>query len=324
MPNPSNYLQQTARMLDMATEAHSLLKGDADTELSGVSHSEEAFCGGKIVTIKILNQNGANIMGRDIGTYTTIELPNIHTAIPSQLIGPASAAIAGVIRSLLPPPKPSAPQPLLLVGLGNFKTTADAIGPKVISHIQPTRHFYRAELAAEISPVAAIAPGVVGNTGIETAALIKGACLQINPAAVIVIDALAARQLANVMASIQICDTGIRPGSGVQNHRQAINSSYLGVPVLAVGIPTVVQTASVITKSVQLALNTVNHNKNTEEIVDTVAQTMLSSRAPNLIMTPKEADELVPLAALIIAAGLTRALHPGAEQGNFADYMQGV
>lgn len=315
-------INREARSLDMATEAHSLLKGDGGMEIEGVRHSEQNFAGGKVVTIEIFNAQGAEAMGRDIGTYTTIELPGIHEAEAAGLIEPASEQIGKVIARLLPKQKAGQEQPILLAGLGNFQTTADSIGPKVIAHIQPTNHFFRREFAGEIRPVAAITPGVVGNTGVETAALIKGVSEQIRPSALIVIDALAARQLSSVMSSIQICDTGIRPGSGVQNHRRAINSEYLGIPVLAIGIPTVVQAAAIIRESVKLSLHSVNINN--EALPDDVAGQMLKPFAHDLVMTPKEADELVPLASLIIAAGLTRALHPGAAEGDFAEYMQGV
>lgn len=315
-------LREQARLLDMACEAHRLLKGDGGVEIAGVIHREEEFDGGRVVTIEIIDNEGAEAMGRDIGTYITIELPEIGEANAANLLLPASEQIAKAITALLPRHSTENPRPILLAGLGNFQTTADAIGPKVITHIQPTNHIFRREFAAEIRPVAAIAPGVVGNTGIETAALIKGVCDQIQPAAVIVIDALAARQLSGVMRSIQICDTGIRPGSGVQNHRRAINRQYLGVPVLAIGIPTVVQAASIIRQAIELTL--CESNIADSDYVDKITEEMLRPFAHNPVMTPKEADELVPLSSLIIAAGLTRALHPAATDNDFISYMQGV
>ena len=208
-----------------------------------------------------------------------------------------------------------------MVGLGNFQTTADAIGPQTIAHIQPTRHFFRAEFAGEIRPVAAFTPGVVGNTGIETAQLIKGVVQQIKPACLIVVDALAARSISSIMSSIQICNTGIRPGSGVQNKRQAVNQAYLGVPVIAIGIPTVVHGATIIRESVELCLQRLAAN--VPGLPEEALQTLLEPFADNLVMTPKEADVLVPLAARLIAAGITRALHPGADEQSFSQYMQG-
>lgn len=315
-----------AQALDLANEAHSLLKGDGDVEISGVSHSEKEFACGKVVTIKILNDDGAMLLGRDKGSYITIELPNIDEAAAAELLTTASEEIAGAVSSLLPPCNQDSQKPILLVGLGNFKTTADSIGPKVIAHIQPTRHFFNRQYADEIRPVAAISPGVVGNTGIETAALIRGVCREISPSAVIVVDALAAAKLSGVMHSIQICDTGIRPGSGVKNHRLAINEAYLGVPVIAIGIPTVVLAASIIRQSVETALQSpgVSVESTPNDVQTSVIEEMLGAQQASPVMTPKEADELVPLAALIIAAGLTRALHPGATADDFVDYMQGV
>lgn len=313
-------LLRQAQALDMATEAHRLLKGDGGVEITGVTQSETTFDGGRVITIQIINDAGAAALGRDIGTYITIELPALPAPNAPDLLLPASGAIAQAICALLPAYHNQ--QPILVAGLGNFRTTADAIGPKVIGHIQPTCHIFRPSLADEIRPVAAIAPGVVGSTGIETAALIKGVCDQIHPAAVIVVDALAARRLSGVMRSIQICDTGIRPGSGVQNHRAAINRAYLGVPVLAIGIPTVVQAASIATEAAEFACAALAAAP--ANLPDQIAAQMLAPFAPHLVVTPKDADELVPLAALIIAAGLTRALHPGATPAHFMNYMQNM
>ncbi len=316
------HLLARVKALDMAAEAHSLLKGDADVEISGVSHSEQTFaCGphtAKTVTIEILDDYGAELLGRDIGSYITIELPAMQTARSGDLLQAVGQQIAQTICRLLPPNIPTG-QPILLVGLGNLQTTADAIGPKVISYIQPTNHIFRPVFAADIRPVAALSPGVVGNTGIETADLIKDVCSRLDPAAVIAIDALAAGKIANVLGSIQICDTGIRPGSGVQNHRKAINQAYLGVPVLAIGIPTVVQATAIIHEAVRIC-----PNQPQEETAEQIIHQMLADFEQPPVLTPKEADELIPLASRIIAAGLTMALHPAADKNNYTDYMQGV
>jgi spore protease len=311
-----------AQILDMATEAHKLLRGAGNTEISGVRHSEESFPCGKIITIEILNAEGARLMGRERGSYITIEIPQIQEQLCGNILEPVSAAIAKVISELLPPELQNGTQPILLVGLGNIRTTADSIGPRVIAHIQPTLHFFSAEYAAEIRPVAALSPGVVGNTGIETAALIKGVADQLQPAAIIAIDALAARSIGNIMSSIQICNTGIRPGSGVQNHRLAITQEYMGVPVLAIGIPTVVHGATIIRESTNLCMQRLGTTA--AELPQQICEELLAPFANNLVVTPKEADELVKLAAEMIAAGLTRALHPGADAAYFKQYMQGV
>lgn len=318
-----------AQNLDMAAEAHKLLRGEGNTEISGVRHSEESFqCGQiatKIVTIEILNEEGAKLMGRECGSYITIEIPQIQEQLCGDILEPVSAAIAKVISDLLKPnfqTDKADGKPILLVGLGNFNTTADSIGPRVIAHIQPTLHFFSAQYAAEIRPVAALSPGVVGNTGIETAALIKGVSEQIQPAAIIAIDALAARSIGNIMSSIQICNTGIRPGSGVQNHRLAITREYMQVPVFAIGIPTVVHGATIIRESANLCMQRLGTAA--AELPQQICEQLLAPFANNLVVTPKEADELVKLDAKIIAAGLTRALHPGADAAHFRQYMQWV
>lgn len=338
-------LLQQVKSLDMAAEAHQLLRGQAGQEIPGVAHRQTDFSCGVINTIEILDEQGAEIMGRPIGSYITIEVPELKNEglgldSTASLLLPVSAALAENIQTLLPPELTNQKQPdassanhkaagrkrapgcsALVVGLGNFQTTADAIGPQTIAHIQPTRHFFRPEFAGEIRPVAAFTPGVVGNTGIETAQLIKGVVQQIKPACLIVVDALAARSISSIMSSIQICNTGIRPGSGVQNKRQAVNQAYLGVPVIAIGIPTVVHGATIIRESAELCLQRLAAEA--PGLPEEVLQTLLEPFADNLVMTPKEADTLVPLAARLIAAGITRALHPGADEQNFSQYMQG-
>ena len=332
-------LLKKAKSLDMAAEAHQLLRGQGGQEIPGVAHRQTDFSCGVINTIEILDEQGAEIMGRPIGSYITIEVPELKNEglgldSTASLLLPVSAALAENIQTLLPPElfntetaaptsgRKRAPQcSALVVGLGNFQTTADAIGPQTIAHIQPTRHFFRAEFAGEIRPVAAFTPGVVGNTGIETAQLIKGVVQQIKPACLIVVDALAARSISSIMSSIQICNTGIRPGSGVQNKRQAVNQAYLGVPVIAIGIPTVVHGATIIRESVELCLQRLAAE--VPGLPEEALQTLLEPFADNLVMTPKEADVLVPLAARLIAAGITRALHPGADEQSFSQYMQG-
>lgn len=311
-----------AKDLDMATEAHRLLRGRGGVEIAGVSHSEEDYAYGRIVTIKILNEEGAQQMGRDPGNYITIEARGLIKAVDDSMLDEISLTLAKTLQKLLPDEAERQKKPVLLTGLGNFHTLADAIGPKVISYIQPTNHFFRPELADELLPVAAFAPGVVGNTGIETADLIKGAADAIDPCCIIVIDALAAGSLGNLLSSFQLCDTGIRPGSGVQNHRRAINKDYLGKPVIAIGIPTVVNASSVIRESVISSLQELASERT--ELIDSITEHLLMPFAGNLVVTPKEADTLIPLSAKIIAAGLTRALHPGADQATFRHYMQEV
>ena len=306
--------------LDMATEAHKLLRGQGGVEISGVSHTEQEHAFGRIVTIKILNEEGAQQMGRDPGSYITIEAHGLIKAVDDSMMDELSLTLADNLRQLLPPADIRRHRPVLLAGLGNAQTVADAIGPKVISYIQPTTHFFRDDLADELLPVAAFAPGVVGNTGIETADLIKGAAEAIDPCCVVVIDALAAGSLGNLLSSIQLCDTGIRPGSGVQNHRRAINNDYLGRPVIAIGIPTVVNASSVIRESVISSLHRLNSDRT--DLTDSITAELLTPFAGNLVITPKEADQLIPLSACIIAAGLTRALHPGADSATYRHYMQ--
>ncbi len=310
--------------LDMAAEAHHLLQGRANTEISGVTHSIAEHSLGRITTIRILDKTGAAQMGRDPGSYITIEARSLIKAAADQtndtLLDELSLTLADTLKTLLPPLSLRREKPVLLAGLGNAHTLADAIGPKTISYIQPTCHFFRSDLASELLPVAALTPGVVGNTGIETADLIKNAASTLDPCCIIVIDALAAAGLNNLFTTIQLCDTGIRPGSGVQNHRRAINRQSMNCPVIAIGIPTVVSTSSILKESV---IATLHHLNSTDiDLIDTIPQQLLSPFEGNLIVMPKESEQLIPLAACIIAAGITRSLHPGADAATYRHYMQ--
>lgn len=324
---PQSPLSQEARSLDMAMEAHQLLRGEAGRDISGVSHSQQQFACGSIHTIRILNDQGAEAMGRDVGTYVTIEVPELKSGPDRRLLEEVSAAIAQTLRTLLPQnylQGECGRQSVLVVGLGNFQTTADAIGPKVISHIQPTLHFYQRDFASDLRPVCAMSPGVVGNTGIETAVIIKSVVTRLRPSALIAVDSLAARELANVMNSIQICNTGIRPGSGVKNRRLAVNTANLGVPVIAIGIPTVVHGATIIREALRLSRQSSQEPAPDDPQDDQIIAQLLQPFANDLVLAPKEADMLVPQAARIIAAGITRALHPGADSATFREYMQQI
>lgn len=310
--------------LDMAAEAHRLLQGQANTEISGVTHSVTEHSFGRITTIRILDETGAAQMGRDPGNYITIETGSLIKAANNPetdtLLDELSLTLANTLNPLLPPLSLRREKPVLLAGLGNAHTLADAIGPKTISYIQPTCHFFRSDLASELLPVAAFTPGVVGNTGIETADLIKNAAAALNPCCIIVIDALAAAGLNNLFTTIQLCDTGIRPGSGVQNHRSAIDRQNMNCPVIAIGIPTVVNTSSVLKESVIATLHRLNSNDT--DLINTIPQKLLSPFNGNLIVMPQESEQLIPLAARIIAAGITRSLHPGADAATYRHYMQ--
>ncbi|MDA8441309.1 MAG: GPR endopeptidase [Peptococcaceae bacterium] len=324
----ANLLQRFNVNVDMVVEAHELLRGATNQEIPGVAMYESKHHHATVTTIKILDSNGEQQMGKPIGTYITLDAPSvrennreIHKEI-GLLLGKQLQDILNL----------RADESVLLVGLGNWNATPDALGPRVIDSSLITRHLHKYcpdELQGGLRSVSAIAPGVLGLTGIETAEIINGVVSRIKPDVVIAIDALAAGCLDRVATSIQITDTGINPGSGVGNQRTGINSASIGCKVIAIGIPTVVN-AAVIAHSViehlfeqfrsSASLYKLYKNIN-ETIVEDVINTVLSPYRENLMVTPKEIDDLLERMSRIVAGGITQALHPSIGPDDFDAYL---
>ena len=209
---------------------------------TGVTKSECLLCGCPVTRIHVHTPAGARAIGKPEGRYITIDL---RPALSRQeaLTGRAALCLCRELRALLPPPSDG---PALVVGLGNDAMTPDAVGAAALEHLLVTRHMVRSmpRQFGALTPVAALATGVLARTGVETLELIRGAAAHIRPAVVIVIDALAARSRHRLCATVQLSDTGLTPGSGVGNHRKAVNARTLRLPVVAVGVPTVIDGAA--------------------------------------------------------------------------------
>ena len=224
---------------DLAVEAHALWRESAGetTRLKGVAAREEQVEGMTVTRVEILDQEGARALGKPEGTYLTLDVSPLwrreEDAFPR-----AVRAVAALLGPLLPEEGP-----VLAAGLGNQAMTPDALGPRSLDHLLVTRHL--GEALPQLRPVAGLGAGVLGTTGMEVAEWVRGAAEQVGPAAVIVVDALAARDLERLWATVQIADTGLVPGSGVGNHRMALNRETLGVPVISVGVPTVVDAETI-------------------------------------------------------------------------------
>lgn len=224
---------------DLAVEAHALWRESAaeTTRLKGVAAREEQAEGMTVTRVEILDQEGARALGKPEGTYLTLDVSPLwrreEDAFPR-----AVRAVAALLGPLLPEEGP-----VLAAGLGNQAMTPDALGPRSLDHLLVTRHL--GEALPQLRPVAGLGAGVLGTTGMEVAEWVRGAAEQVRPAAVIVVDALAARDLERLCATVQIADTGLVPGSGVGNHRMALNRETLGVPVISVGVPTVVDAETI-------------------------------------------------------------------------------
>ena len=253
------------------------------------SHKKENLT---ITKVEVTSDSGANILGKPIGTYITIEMDSLKGF--SDNFEGETEVVAEQINQLLP--KEGL---VLVIGLGNEDITPDAIGPQVVSGLLATRHlvngFAEEYGLGSLRPVAAVAPGVLGQTGMETAEIVHSLCGQIQPAAVVAVDALASRSVERLGTTVQIADTGISPGSGVQNQRAELSRQSLGIPVIAVGVPTVVDMTTI-------AYDLLGEGYQSEKVSD---------RGRTMMVTPREIDKIIKQAAKIVAAGLNRALQPG-------------
>ncbi len=233
----------TLSRTDLAVETAEELSSSRDifSPGTGVTRTESLHCGCPVTRIRVATEDGASLLGRPPGAYVTVDLrPLLSRQEP--LLPRAAACLSRELRALLPPGEGTA----LVVGLGNSAMTPDAVGTAALEHLLVTRHLLQAmpRQFAGLRPVASLRPGVLSATGVETLELIRGAAAHIRPAVVIVIDALAARSRHRLCATVQLSDTGLTPGSGVGNHRKAVNARTLRLPVVAVGVPTVIDGAA--------------------------------------------------------------------------------
>ena len=267
---------------DLAMEAHACWKESAGetSELKGVIARDETLRGFPLTRVEIVDNEGAAALQKPQGTYLTLDV--------SRCQGPeglqeAAGAVAELLEPLLPEEVPT-----LVAGLGNPAMTPDALGPRCMDHLLITRHLKN--VLPQLRETAALSGGVLGTTGLEAAEWVRGVAEHMKPAAVIVVDALAARSLDRLCQSVQLSDTGLVPGSGVGNHRMALNRETLGVPVISVGVPTVV------------SLETIIH-----DLTDDCG----NPPQKGFFLTPDAIDAKIKKLSKIIAYGINLALQPG-------------
>lgn len=258
------------------------------TPPAGVKKEELSFDGVRITRIEVCDEEGAAALHKPMGHYITVQTGRLTAA--AEPGGAAQTAVTGEVGRLLPQTGA-----VLVAGLGNPEITPDALGPAVAGKILASRHL-SGELTrnlglGDLRPVCAISTGVLGKTGMETGELLRGVVEQIRPAAVIAVDALASSSLSRLGCTVQISDAGIVPGSGVGNARRELSEKTLGVPVIAVGVPTVVDAATM-----------------AEDLTGRQAR---EDAAARMMVTPREIDTVVISAARLVALSLNRALHPG-------------
>ena len=305
---------------DLALETQEKMQ-EEKVELKGVRFKEETIHKNLTVsTVVIETENGAKAMEKPKGTYITIEARDMdeedesyHREISEQL--------AKVIKQLIGTKKEDLS--VLVVGLGNRAVTPDALGPRVVDNLYITRHIIReygnyAFGRKHVNRISSIVPGVMAQTGMETMEIVNGVVKETRPDVVIAIDALAARNTKRLNRTIQVTDTGINPGSGVGNHRHALNEKSIGIPVVAIGIPTVVDAATIVNDTMYnliMAMNqdrdlkTIGHslgNLNEAEKYELIRE-LLSPNLNTMFVTPKDIDESVKRLSYTISEALNIA-----------------
>ena len=283
-----------AKRTDLALEARELWQESAEktTRLSGVKATKQRSEGYPVTRVDILDERGEKALGKPQGTYRTIDLTAFWQR-KSDFFERAVRAVGGQLKELLP-----GEGTVLVIGLGNGAMTPDAVGPLAADSVLVTRHLIAAmpRHFSGFRPVAVFRTGVLGTTGVESAEAVRGLVAQVEPSLVIAVDALASRRVGRVCTTVQLSDTGIIPGSGVGNHRSALNQETLGVPVFAIGVPTVVDSAT-------LAADLLEESG----IRDYDGEALQKSRQ-NLMVTPRDIDQQVRDLSKVVGYGINWAL----------------
>lgn len=279
------------RRTDLAMEAHELWRGSAKNALAGVESRTVFRRGCSVTSVTITDAEAARALGKPEGRYVTLDLTPLlrREDTPAR----AARAVGAELRALMG----EGVRTVLVVGLGNAAMTPDAVGPAAAEHVFVTRHLASEPAFSALAAISVLTPNVLGRTGIEAAELVCGAVETVRPDALIAIDALASRSLARLCTSVQLTDTGIVPGSGVGNHRRALSRETLGVPVYAIGVPTVVDAAT-------LTLDVLEEAGRTD--VDPAA---LRGHA-GVMVTTRDIDAQIRALARIIGYGIDLALQP--------------
>lgn len=328
------------RRTDLVIEAHEIFMNSSEAKEQaqenktppGVVLEDAGDKDVKITRVRITSPTGEAAIGKPMGNYITLEIPQLKDDDP-ELNEKTIDMMSKELISLLQLKEKST---VLIVGLGNWNVTPDALGPKVISNLMVTRHLleYIPEHVDEgVRPVCAISPGVLGITGIETGEIVKGVVDRIKPDVLIAIDALAARSMERVSTTIQIADTGIAPGGGVGNKRMELSKTTLGMPVIAIGVPTVVDAATLTNDAMDLVIDSMIKEApegtdfyNMLKSIDRDKKYELLKEALNpfvgqLIVTPKEIDDIINRVSKVVANGLNIALHQGITLQDVGKYI---
>lgn len=305
---------------DMADERRDIYKkaNKLEGDIPGIETIEKISNENiKSSVVKIINEEGEKAIGKPIGTYVTVDIKNLRLADDDEIEN-ASNIISEELASIVDE-KIGKQDEILVVGLGNQFVTPDALGPKVSQEIEVTRHLLKYAPECVIKgarSVCTIAPGVLGTTGIETLEIIKGVVDNIKPKLIIVIDSLASKSIERISSTIQISDTGIVPGAGVGNTRKELSKNTLGVPVIAIGVPMVVDLATITNDCLDIFIENLQSQAKSNEYLNNLKsqdnyeeiKTALNPRDYNMIVTPKEVDDLIENMKNIVSKSINYAI----------------
>jgi spore protease len=319
---------------DLALEARELADPSKQGTIPGIRSEEREEEGIKITTIDVESEQASKALNKQIGHYVTIEVPGLRRK-DSNLQDRVATLFAKEFEKFLSKIGIDGKSSVLIIGLGNYNVTPDSLGPLVVENVMVTRHYFEL-MPGQVGPgyrqVSAVAPGVLGTTGIESSEIVQGIVDQSHPDLVIAVDALASKSLERVNTTIQIADTGIHPGSGIGNKRKGLTREELGVPVIAIGVPTVLYASTIVNNCIDLMHKHFSQQtSNTNEILGLLdgmpeeerlqlVREVLDPLGHDLLVTPKEIDQFVEDIANIIASGLNAALHEAVDTDNVAAY----
>lgn len=311
---------------DLALEATAAVRGDAHTEIPGVRMTEERHEEATVSWVEVFSPEGEQLIGKSMGNYVTIDAPGMRRRNRDLQEAVGKILVQQLAKLLDLGPDSST----LVVGLGNWNATPDALGPRVTAKLLVTRHlkdFVPQDVAGGLRPVAAISTGVLGITGIETAEVIRGVVEHVKPDVVICIDALAARNVERIGTTIQLADTGINPGSGIGNQRKPLNKETLGVPVIAMGVPTVVYASTIIHDVFEAMAAQFQGQKPFFQLFSSpedrreLVTGVMSPTVGELVVTPKEIDDMIEDMSRVIAGSLNAVLHTSIQAQELMKYV---
>ena len=301
---------------DLAMES---FENTDQSAVPGVRVSHWDSDGIAITEVLITESDAARQLGKPKGSYLTLECPLLRERDPDARLAMASLLAEEIARML---PDGDADAPILVVGLGNRSITPDALGPGVVDRTLVTRHILDAPfIQTDMRSVCAIAPGVLGITGIESMELVEAMVQSLKPRAILCVDSLAARDSRRIGCTIQLTDTGIQPGAGVGNHRKALTQDSVGTPVISVGMPTVIYAATLARDAFAWLSARNGDPEPHEDALADMENALLSADIGEMIVTPREIDSIIQDASGIIASGINRALQPSLSDAEISAMM---